>query len=99
MHHWGVKNFPWKLFKVQTDRGTGMAVSPELFQDPAPQTDCVVGTLKRGNQGLTAEVGVSAYVFKRQGMSHSTSLQPDFLIPRQEAEMLVGLGCLASNTP
>jgi hypothetical protein len=47
--HWGVKNFSWKLLKVWTDRGRGMAVAPEIFQDTAPETDCVVGTLKRGN--------------------------------------------------
>ena len=49
MGHWGVMNFSWKLFKLWTDRGKGIAVAPELFQDPAPETDCVVGTLKRGN--------------------------------------------------
>ena len=64
MDHWGVKNFSWKLFKLWTDRGTGMAVAPELFQDPAPESECAMGTLKRGNWGLTAGVGVS-YVFRR----------------------------------
>ena len=43
------------------DRGKGMAVAPELFQDPAPESECAMGTLKRGNWGLTAGVGLSCF--------------------------------------